>query len=132
MIKVKLTGQARHRFWGEYSAHICLRIKDKDQLHLIDSVIEKLNKGIQPDKYMTAAGSMQPSSGFRKASTEVISVEAANEKEGGHLFNVKQRLVAFGADEKAILSIKHSIDYGQRFEIEVEVDDPNQKEFQYE
>ncbi len=95
-------GRLRHCFFGEYSAVIALGFDSEAQ---------------------AAAALPQLGAGW-KAGTKPKALIWRGEREALEI--CKARLVSFGADGDAIDSIAHSIDYGDRFSVEIEVTDPRQ------
>ena len=121
-MKIKAKGQARHRFWGEYSAHIILGFDSrKDALR----VLPLLNTG-DYGEFLTAGGGHAKSEGWRHITdgqgdvAKALFIEVADPA----LDRVVKQLESYGA--VGVLSMKKSIDFGEGFEIEVEVEDPNQ------
>ncbi len=130
-MKLHAKGQARHRFWGEYSAHIILGFESREAALLAQPI---LNKDMDFGDFLTAGGGRAASEGWRHIRdgqgdvVKALFLEAADPV----LILVVQRLVSYGAEEKKILSMARSIDYGEVFEIEIEVEDPNQTELKLE
>jgi hypothetical protein len=97
-MKAKADGRLRHCFFGTYSAVIALGFADEYQAA---QALPKLGKGWKLGEKSKKALIWQGSSEELDECTKV--------------------LVSFGAEEKAIASIAHSIDYGDPFSIEVEI-----------
>lgn len=98
MGKVRFEGRLRHRFWGTYSAAIVLGFDSP--AHASDAL-----------RVLGAP--------WEQSVTHPRCLHWAGESEA--LAEVKKRLAGYGADESAIDSIAHSIDYGDRFEGEIPV-----------
>lgn len=127
-MKIKAKGLLRHRFWGDYQAHIIL---DFDSPEECKSALEPLNNNIIFGEYRSVNGGMIQSSGWRILEKEGVELKHASiEVNSNDLDLVVTRLVEFGADKSKITSMAKSIDYGERFEIETEVKNPNQIEME--
>lgn len=124
-MKIKAEGQARHRFWGEYSAHIGLFFGSKEDAEM---AIPILNAGMSFGRFYTAGGGYTESIGWHTVkhgqgeASRAVLVEVAEPA----LSRVIARLVSFGAIKKDILSCSKSIDYGLPFHVEIEVGDKDQ------
>lgn len=123
---MKAKGLLRHRFWGEYSAHILLEFESREDA---EKAKEILNDGIEFGYFFSANGGRCKSSGWifiplrDKAKVEcILSVEVAEPT----LSKVIERLVKYGADKKKINSMAKSIDYGEPFTIEVPQENKDQ------
>ena len=127
-MKIKAKGLLRHRFWGEYSAHIIL---DFDSVEECEAAIPCLKNNINFGSFKNVNGGTTESEGWRQCVKENIKQTYASiEVDSPTLDLVVARLVEFGADECKIKSMAKSIDYGEQFEIEIEVKDPNQIEME--
>ena len=104
MFTCKATGQLRHRFWGNYSALIGLGF-DSEAHAKAALTSGKLGEGWKPGKDPRA----------------IVWVGDAKALEG-----VKDKLEASGADRRKIDSVAKSIDYGERFNVEIEASSPDQ------
>ena len=124
-MKIKAEGQTRHRFWGEYSANIILLFSSMDEALLAQPI---LNQGIDFCDYMNACGGQSLSEGWRHIkdsqgeASKCLFIEVADPA----LEITLERLKMYGADRSKIMSMAHSIDHGEIFHIEVEVEDPLQ------
>lgn len=123
---MKAKGLLRHRFWGEYSAHIILEFESREDA---EKAKEILNNDIEFGDFLSANGGLYESSGWGlipyrdKAKVEcMLSVEAADPG----LARIIERLVKYGADEKKITSMAKSIDYGEPFTIEIPQENKDQ------
>ena len=125
MMKLHAKGMARHRFWGEYSAHIVLQF---DSMPEAIRALPMLNDGIDFGNFLSAGGGYRKSEVWRHIKDsegdafKALFLEVAEPA----LTLVTERLVKYGADPKKILSMAKSIDYGEEFEIEMEAEDPDQ------
>lgn len=59
---------------------------------------------------------------FSSSKNNIILVEAGEPA----LTEIINRLVSYGAEKKKILSVAKSIDYGEKFEISIEIEDKAQ------
>lgn len=96
-MKAKASGQLRHCFFGTYSAVIALGFENEYQAN---QVLPKLGAGWQ-------VGSKPYALVWQGNTEELEACETI--------------LESFGADRKKIASLAKSIDYGERFEIAVEI-----------
>jgi hypothetical protein len=96
-MKAKAKGQLRHRFRGEYSAVIALAF---DSDYECKEALKRLGESWKP------------------ANSPKALVWAGNFDQ---LETCKALLGSFGADVKKIDSMRKSVDYGEPFEIEVEL-----------
>lgn len=101
-MKLRANGQLQHCFWGDYHAKIILSFEDEQSATLARSA---LSCGMD---WKQAGGA--------------IGVFVDSEQ----LKVVTDLLVKHGAVREAIDSVAHSIDYGDPFDITVEVQDPKQ------
>lgn len=103
-LTVKAEGMLRHHFWMPYQATIALAFADAD--------------------CAKAAMTMLP--GWKQGTKSLNALVWFGDSEA--LKEQERLLVFFGADENAISSVAHSIDHGDRFECQIEVEavDPNQ------
>ena len=104
---VKAEGILRHHFWGTYYATVGLVFDNEFEAKCA------LNSGKLHKEFKHAD---------KKENALVCFVD------GDKLEEIKKNLGTFGADEKAIDSVAHSVDYGDPFFIELEVVDPRQQE----
>lgn len=106
-MKLIAHGRLNHHFWGEYSAGLAL---------VFDT----------PEDVLMALPKLSPHGlpawrqGEKSPHLAHICVNSAQ------LTQLKTHLGKLGADEDKIDSCAHSIDYGDPFTIEVEVEDPRQ------
>lgn len=109
---MKVQGQLKHHFWGEYSATICLRFESpEDCLKGID-ILNQVPTGT----FTNACGGRSVSHGWVQA----IKPEGAIADMGGEqLEKTIDLLESFGADRKLITSMRKSIDRGEVFEFEI-------------
>lgn len=106
-MKIHATGQLEHHFWGEYCCEIYLEF---------DSTLAALAIPRLTPSDLGATWKVSPSN------PKWIGIHLSNEQ----LTRVTEVLVSLGADEEAITSLDHSVDHGDEFSIEVEVEDPRQ------
>jgi hypothetical protein len=97
-MKAKASGRLRHCFFGTYSAIIALSFEDAYQAA---QALPKLGKDWKVGE-----------------KSEKSLVWSGNSKE---LKAVKEVLGSFGADVEKIDSIKKSIDFGEAFEVAIEI-----------
>lgn len=97
-MKAKANGRLRHCFFGTYIAVIALGFEDEYQA---EQALPHLGKGWK----------------IGEQSKKALRWEGTTEE----LEACKKVLVKLGADEDAIDSLEHSIDYGDPFTIEVEI-----------
>lgn len=109
----KAIGQARHRFWGEYSAVIALKFDSEEELK---NALPQLKVEVVGD-YLHASGHRELCQGFSQVKEQTNSCVAFTA--GVMLDRIVDKLVEFGADRRKILSMAKSINYGERFEINV-------------
>jgi hypothetical protein len=103
---VKAEGILAHHFWGTYYATVGLVFDNEFEAKCaLDS--GKLYKTFKQSE--------------KKTNALVCMVKS------DVLDEIKKNLATFGADVKAIDSVAHSIDFGDPFFIELDVDDPRQK-----
>jgi hypothetical protein len=119
-MKIKAKGLLRHRFWGDYSAHIILMFDCDDA----SVAIEQLNNNIIFGEFRTASGGMAQSKGW--AVSQSSKSYLAGEFNGSDLDKVVEKLVELGADKTKITSMATSIDFGEEFTIEMTIEDKNQ------
>lgn len=123
-MKTIANGLTRHRFWGEYSAHIVLEFESKE---CALACMPLLNDGINFGDFKNAGGGRTESSGWHHVkdsqgdAAKCLFLEVADPA----LTQVVDRLVSFGAEKKLILSLARSIDYGENFDVFFEIPDPN-------
>jgi len=103
-MKLKATGQLRHHFFGDYSAGICLAFETADAALALPKVTVK---GVE----------------WCQSENKRVLVTCVDSQ---HLEVLKVRLAEMGANPSAIDSMDHSIDFGDPFNIEVDVEDPRQ------
>lgn len=96
-------GQARHRFWGEYSAAIALIFDRRKHAEWVQECFLK-------DWDLAESGN-----------PALVKIASKDETDA-----VVEVLTQYGAEKKKILSIAKSIDYGEPFECTFDVADPNQ------
>lgn len=117
---MKVKGLVRHRFWGEYSAHIVLGFDSKEER-------EKclLHLPVGASSFRHACGGIATCTEWRLLDPQkAAGVELAEPQ----LTRMIDRFVKFGADKKKILSMAKSIDFGEEFQFEIPDEDPNQLE----
>ena len=118
---MKAYGLARHCFFGEYSAKIALRFDDAESASLaLPALKQDFN-----DPVSDACGRrVEPRGWFQPSEVpDLLYVWCADDD----LLAVVDRLVAFGAVREKILSLAHSIDSEEPFDVDVPiVDDPRQ------
>ncbi len=102
-MEIKANGQLRHHFWGDYAATIALEFANEVEAAFAKA---KLVSG------WTVA----------KNSPRALIWHGG----GGDFAVCKAELVKLGADENKIASMRFSVDYGEKFDIVMEVDDPKQ------
>lgn len=95
-------GRLRHHFWGEYRASMVLLF---DSAPMLDAAL--------------AAGKFKGWERSQKRPDTVLHWFGGSDD----LESTKDELVAHGAERDKIDSIAKSIDYGEPFEVEFEVDD---------
>lgn len=98
-------GGLRHHFWGEYKASMVLVF---DTAIMLDAAL--------------AAGKFKGWERSEKRPDTAIHWFGDSDA----LETAKDELAAHGADREKIDSIARSIDFGEPFEVEFEVDDPRQ------
>lgn len=115
--KIKAKGQLQHHFWGTYSATLILKFQsEKDREKAIPFLtVEKLGA------YRNANGATVQETGWQTHPADATATLIHAGKET--LEAITEKLVAFGADKKKINSMAKSIDFGERFEIEMVVVD---------
>ena len=101
-IVIKGKGQLRHRFHGEYSAVVAIDFGAADSATLALGVLGK------PWEV-----SRSPNALVCVVSTEELEV-------------LTERLGTFGADTKKVASLAKSIDFGEPFEVSIEVENQDQ------
>ncbi len=104
-MRCRAEGQLRHRFWGKYSAAMVLVF---DAPEMLDAAL--------------AAGKF---AGWRRGEKRP-DICLVWDGDSDALEPAKDELAAHGADRSKIDSIAKSIDYGEPFAVEFEVEDPNQ------
>lgn len=125
-MKLKAKGFGRHRFWGEYSMLLVLQFESREEALL---ALPVLNKNMDFGTFLTAGGCIAISEGWRHiCDAQGEAAQCLYCDAGTALDAVIARLVGYGAEEKKITSMAHSIDYCETYHIEMEVPDPNQKE----
>lgn len=97
-----------HHFYGDYSAGIGIGFDDPQSAALALPKLQPRNLPVQWRQ------------GEKARHVAVICVNSEQ------LEVLKQHLGELGADVDAIDSVDHSIDYGDPFTVEVEVEDPRQ------
>lgn len=95
-------GLLRHRFWGEYSAHIVLEFADPS------SAAAALESGALGEGWQRKAQ-------WLHWTGDSVALET-----------VSDTLAAHGANRSAIASLRRSVDYGEPFEVSVGVEDSRQ------
>jgi hypothetical protein len=90
-------GQLRHHFWGDYKATIVLKFHSP--------------------VLASAAVAQLPGFNVHERDTSALVFFGGGEQ----LKLVEALLVSLGADRKKIRSVRYSIDYGERFEIAVDL-----------
>jgi hypothetical protein len=98
-------GQLQHHFWGEYRASMVLLF---DSAPMLDAAL--------------ASGMLKAWERSEKRPGTVLHWFGS----GDELDPAVDELVACGAERRKIASIAKSIDYGEPFEVDFEVDDPRQ------
>lgn len=98
-------GRLQHHFWGEYRASMVLVF---DNAPMLDAAL--------------AAGKFKNWERSEKRPETVLQWFGS----GDELDLAVEELVAHGAQKEKIASIAKSIDYGEPFEVELEVSDPRQ------
>lgn len=122
-MKTKVKGFVRHRFWGEYSASIALKFESPE---ILKECLPHLST--EPSRYLNAGGGYSTCEGWRQLDCpreKYAMIELADPQ----LSQMVDRFVSLGADKKKILSMAKSIDYGEEFEFEMELEDKNQLNF---
>lgn len=92
---INATGQLRHHFWGEYHATIALRFGSPDHARLALAVLPGFKPHPKSDTAIYWHGT------------------------GDDLKPIEDLLVRYGADRRKIGSLRHSIDVGEPFTIDV-------------
>ena len=103
---LKAKGQARHRFWGEYSQVVVLVFADSESASL---ALPTLHAGFPA-----------------WAANDAVSLFAV--AAGDDVQKVEDQLVSLGARREAIGSLKYSVDFGEVFEVAIPFEDPRQVE----
>jgi hypothetical protein len=125
-MKLKVIGYVRHRFWGEYSAALVLLFESKELALLAQPV---LNTWVEDyGVFYNAGGGYSNSGGWRYVEGAKGNAERALfcDCADPALKQLVNRFVKLGADRKKILSLAKSIDFGEEFSFEMEVEDPAQ------
>ena len=110
-MKLIARGQLQHHFWGDYSATVYLEFDSIDGAALV-----QLSTALIPK----ASGIVWKQGSSKYGNT--LGTYVTNEQ----LDQLIPLLVKLGADRASITSVAHSIDYGDPFEITIEVEDPRQ------
>ena len=98
-------GRLKHHFWGEYHSTIVLVFDSSDEL----------DAALDSGKFKAW--------GRSEKRPETVITWFGKDKE---LESVIDELVSCGAEREGIDSIAKSIDFGEPFEVDFEVDDPKQ------
>lgn len=106
---LKAKGQARHRFWGEYSQVVVLVFADSESASL---ALPTLHAGFPA-----------------WAANDAVSLFAV--AAGDDVQKVEDQLVSLGARREAIGSLKYSVDFGEVFEVAIPFEDPRQAELPF-
>jgi len=102
-MKIQGKGQLRHCFFGSYSAVIALSFTNPSDASLALPLLGQ---------------------GWKIAETE--SRALIWQGDSAQLSACKEVLGSFGADTKKIDSLAKSVDFGEPFQVELNVEDPNQ------
>lgn len=97
-------GQLRHQFWSEYSCLIAMQFKNQEECSSAFETLSGFHWGLHPQQMN-------------------VLIWRGNAEE---LKACKKLLGSYGADESAIDSIKHSIDFGEPFYCEIPCVDRSQ------
>jgi hypothetical protein len=100
----------QHHFWGNYYASLVLVFESKEAVDAVES-----SGSLNGEAWGTWKRNPK--------SDKVLNWHGPGEK----FEALKKRLVALGADPKKIDSVAKSIDYGEKFFVEVHADDPRQQ-----
>lgn len=125
-MKLKAKGYGRHRFWGEYSMHLVLRFDSRDAALMAKLVLNDMELGF--GEFYNAGGGWTKSSGWHEiAGGQGEASRALLLEVGGPWLDATLRkLEEHGADRKKMTSMAKSVDYCEDFDVEIEVEDPNQ------
>lgn len=121
-MKIIAKGFVIHRFWGEYSASIVLCF---DTVQEKEIALDLLNQRKDFGDYHNACGGRTKSEGWRQIehgqgdAAKALFCDVADPV----LAEIVEEFVIYGANRKKILSMARSINYGEEFEIEIEVED---------
>ena len=104
-MKIRGKGILQHHFWGTYYASLAIEFEDEFEARLAFE-----------------SGKVHSSFHIGEKHLHVLTCTVESEV----LDEVIENLVGLGAKKEAIASVSHSIDWGDDWEIEFEVNDPRQ------
>lgn len=106
----KAEGLLQHHFWGDYYCSLALSFESESAVDAVE-----------------ASGALNGEPwGVWKRHPKCVKVLNWHGK-GDQFEPLKVLLVSLGADPKKIDSVAKSVDYGERFHVEVPADDPRQE-----
>ena len=122
-MNIHADGKTMHHFWGEYCATYMLKFADEELCKL---AIEQLNRlDMQEDKHFKdACGFIRISGGWMQS--DKLLNYALIMCSGEHQKSTEETLIKLGADKDKIGSLKYSIDWGEPFEVNIEIENPKQ------
>jgi len=101
-MRIKAKGQLRHRFHGDYSVVIVLVFGSEEEAALALTKLTGWSASEKTSKCLVWSGDSEE--------LEVVS----------------DVLEGYGAERRKIASLRYSIDYGEPFEVEIELPEKNQ------
>lgn len=117
MPTLKVKGQLRHRFFGDYSAKIGLKFESEQQAKAALPLI-KARLPEPMEMVREADGRLNYGGIFESNNDQVLLLMVASQDMNA----VKALLSSWGADPEAIDSVATSIDFGQPFTCEIPLD----------